>query len=73
MANDYFVLSDNLCKLPIVFPKETHDGQSIIKYTSIKSHEDPLLCPVCTITKYLHHLEGHEIMVPHHKDESVLY
>ncbi|KAF9539339.1 hypothetical protein EC957_005529 [Mortierella hygrophila] len=73
LANDNFALSEDLCKLPIVFPKETRDGQRIIKYTTIKSHEDPLLCPVRTITEYLRRLEGHEIMVPHHKDESVLH
>ncbi|KAG0075289.1 hypothetical protein BGZ93_004235, partial [Podila epicladia] len=73
LANDNFTISEDLCKLPIIFPKETHDRQPIIKYAIIKSHEDPLLCPVRTITEYLRCLEGHEIMAPHHKDESVLH
>ncbi|KAI9239002.1 MAG: hypothetical protein BYD32DRAFT_460171 [Podila humilis] len=59
LANDNFAISNGLCKLPI--------------YASIKNHEDPLLCPICTITEYLRRIESHKIMVLHHKDELVLY
>ncbi|KAG0278506.1 hypothetical protein BGZ97_009719 [Linnemannia gamsii] len=73
LANPKFVLTDVSCKIPVVFPKETRGGSQIIKYPTIKSHDDPLLCPVRAIAEYLRRLEGHEIMIPHFKNETFLY
>ncbi|KAG9062257.1 hypothetical protein KI688_006589 [Linnemannia hyalina] len=68
-----FELTEVSCKIPVFFPKETRGGQQIIKYPAIRSHDDPLLCPVRAIAEYLRRLEGHEIMVPHHKNKEFLY
>jgi hypothetical protein len=41
-----------LCSL-VVAPKEKRLGQRILKEVIIRSHSDPLLCPVTTVRSYL--------------------
>ncbi|KAG0354383.1 hypothetical protein BGZ54_001675 [Gamsiella multidivaricata] len=59
--------------LPILIPKKTRGGNRICEYTTIKSHDDPFLCPVKTLTEYLRRIQGHDIDVLHPKDPLILY
>ncbi|KAF9201540.1 hypothetical protein BGZ59_002654, partial [Podila verticillata] len=73
LSHPKFQLDAVACILPIVFLKEKHGGRRIRKFTAIKSHDDPLICPVQAITEYLRRITPHEIMVPHPLDPKVLY
>ncbi|KAF9926285.1 hypothetical protein FBU30_004119, partial [Linnemannia zychae] len=61
-------LTQKLCWL-----LETRQGSRVCRYTTIRSHDDPLLCPVKTLSEYLRRIQGHEIMVSHPKDASIIY
>jgi hypothetical protein len=73
LAHKKFELTESQCVLPVVRPKETRNGQPIHKCITIKCHDDPLLCPVQTMTEYLHRIHDHKIMVPHPKNKTELY
>lgn len=73
LSNDKFHVDRIAAVLPILLPKETRGGNRICKYITIKSHDDPLLCPVKTLTEYLRRIQGHEIEVEHPKDPSIKY
>ncbi|KAF9899382.1 hypothetical protein EC991_008989 [Linnemannia zychae] len=59
--------------LPIMIPKETRGGNRICRYTTIRSHDDPLLCPIKALSEYLQRIRGHKITVAHPKDASIQY
>ncbi|KAF9978666.1 hypothetical protein BGZ75_009940 [Mortierella antarctica] len=46
LSNDKFHVDRIAAVLPILLPKETRGGNRICKYITIKSLDDPLLCPV---------------------------
>ncbi|KAI7825642.1 hypothetical protein BC939DRAFT_395857 [Gamsiella multidivaricata] len=73
LSNDKFHLDRITAVLPILIPKETRGGNRICRYTTVKSHDDTLLCPVKTLTEYLRRIQGHDIDVPHPKDASIRY
>ncbi|KAG0248944.1 hypothetical protein BGZ95_007777, partial [Linnemannia exigua] len=73
LAHEKIQLTESQCVLPVARPKETRNGQPIRKCITIKSHDDPLLCPVQAITEYLHRISDHDIMVPHPKNNRELY
>ncbi|KAF9963136.1 hypothetical protein BGZ73_002422, partial [Actinomortierella ambigua] len=45
-SNPRFSLQDVVAILPVLLPKETREGSRICKYPTVKSHSDPMLCPV---------------------------
>jgi hypothetical protein len=71
--DEKFQLSDNSVTLPILLPKETRGGKRICKYIPIKSHNDPLLCPINALREYMNRIKDHPLVLPHPKDESVTY
>ncbi|KAI7832535.1 hypothetical protein BC939DRAFT_472152 [Gamsiella multidivaricata] len=73
LSNDKFHLDRITSILPILIPKKTRGGNRICEYTTIKSHDDPFLCPVKTLTEYLRRIQGHDIDVLHPKDPLILY
>ena len=73
LSSDKFQLDAMACVLQISIPKEKRGGKRIFKYTTLKCHDDPLLCPVQTITEYIRRIDAHKIMVPHPKDGTILY
>jgi len=73
LSDKKFHLDTVVCILPVLLPKETRQGRRICKCVTIKSHDDPLLCPIQAITEYLHRIRDSEIMVKHDKDNTIRY
>jgi len=73
LSNNKFRVDRVAAILPIMIPKETRGGMRVCRYTTVKGHEDPLLCPVKALSEYLRRIEGHDDTFPHPKDPTVQY
>jgi hypothetical protein len=73
LSNGRFQLQEVSAILPILLPKETRGGSRICKYTTIKSVDDQLVCPLKALQEYIRRIEEHTTLVAHPKDSSIQY
>ncbi|OAQ23023.1 hypothetical protein K457DRAFT_83937, partial [Linnemannia elongata AG-77] len=66
------VIKGNL-ELMVLFPKETRQGQKIIKPVVIYPHPDEALCPVKAFIEYRNRTQAGDRVIAHPKDPSRLY
>ncbi|KAF9117626.1 hypothetical protein BG015_006908, partial [Linnemannia schmuckeri] len=66
------IVNGNL-ELVVLFPKETRQGQKIIKPVIIRPHPDEALYPVKVFTEYRSRTQAGDCTVVHPKDPSKRY
>ncbi|OMJ29281.1 hypothetical protein AYI69_g1226 [Smittium culicis] len=67
------IIFNDVLRLVVVAPKEKRGGQPIMKPCEIKSHADPLLCPVDAYKSYILHVKDVQCMRKHdiHPDTTL--
>ncbi|OMJ30352.1 hypothetical protein AYI69_g97 [Smittium culicis] len=71
--NSMTIIYNDVLRLVMVAPKEKRGGQPIMKPCEIKSHADPLLCPVEAYKSYILHGKDVQCMRKHdnHPDTTL--